>query len=101
MTQIFSQYVSRKAMALIVLEGVLIAAALTFGVKLRFWNDPAGFEFYTMLPDFAIQALAVMLCVQISFYYYELYDLHNAWRPSEQYIRLAQSVGGACVLLSI
>jgi len=101
MTQIFSQYVSRKAMALIALEGVLIAAALTFGVKLRFWNDPASFEFYTMLPDFAIQALAVMLCVQISFYYYELYDLHNAWRPSEQYIRLAQSLGGACVLLSI
>ncbi len=100
MVQIFSQYVSRKAVVLIALEGGLIAAALTFGVKLRFWNDPASFEFYTMLPDFAIQALAVMLCIQVSFYYYELYDLHISWRPSEQYIRLGQSLGGACVLLS-
>jgi sugar transferase (PEP-CTERM system associated) len=100
MVQIFSQYISRKAVVLIALEGCLIAAALTFGVKLCFWDDPASFEFYTMLPDFAIQALAVMLCIQVSFYYYELYDLHTSWRPSEQYIRLGQSLGGACVLLS-
>jgi len=86
---------------LIALEGCLIAAALTFGVKLCFWNDQASFEFYTMLPDFAIQALAVMLCIQISFYYYDLYNLHTSWRPSEQYIRLGQSLGGACILLSI
>jgi sugar transferase (PEP-CTERM system associated) len=41
-----------------------------------------------------------MLCIQVSFYYYDLYTLHNSWRPSEQYIRLGQSLGGACVLLS-
>lgn len=101
MVQVLSQYVSRKAMLLVTAEGILIAAALLFGVKLRFWSDPGAFAFYTMLPDFAVQVLAVMICFQVSFYYNELYEPHAVWRPIERLDRLRQALGLGCVLIGL
>jgi sugar transferase (PEP-CTERM system associated) len=97
--QIFNRYVSYKALLLVALEGTLILLAILFGIKLRFWNDPDAFRIYTELPDFAVQALTVMLCLQVCFYYNELYDTNEVWHPAEHLIRLGQAMGAACLLL--
>jgi sugar transferase (PEP-CTERM system associated) len=97
--QIFNRYVSYKAVLLVALEGMLILLAILFGIKLRFWNDPDAFRIYTELPDFAVQALTVVLCLQICFYYNELYATNEVWHPSEHLIRLGQAMGAACLLL--
>jgi sugar transferase (PEP-CTERM system associated) len=97
--QIFNRYVSYKAVLLVVLEGMLILFAILFGIKLRFWNDPVAFRIYTELPDFAVQALTVVLCLQVCFYYNELYATNEVWHPSEHLIRLGQAMGAACLLL--
>lgn len=99
MIRVFSQYVSLKSICLMLWEGVLIVACLTSGAKLRFWSDPVGFDVYTMLPDFAAQALVSVIVFQICFYYNELYDLQVIRRRSEQMLRLWQALGAACMLL--
>jgi sugar transferase (PEP-CTERM system associated) len=99
--QIFNRYVSYKAVLLVALEGLLILLAILFSVKLRFWNNPEAFRVYTELPDFAVQALTVILCLQICFYYNELYATNEVWHPSEHLIRLGQSMGAACLLLGL
>lgn len=99
MIRIFSQYVSVKSLLLMLLESLVIALSLVCGVKLRFWNEPGEFEFYTMLPDFGAQALIVIVIFQVCFYYNDLYDLSAVRRRSEQLIRLCQSLGAACLLL--
>ncbi len=99
MFQIFNRYVSHKAVLLVALEGMLILLAILLGIKLRFWDDPDAFRIYTELPDFAVQALTVVLCLQICFYYNELYATNEVWHPSEHLIRMGQSMGAACLLL--
>lgn len=99
MFQIFNRYVSYKAVLLVVLEGMLILLAILLGTKLRFWNNPDAFRIYTEMPDFAVQALTVVLCLQICFYYNELYATSEVWHPSEHLIRLGQAMGAACLLL--
>jgi sugar transferase (PEP-CTERM system associated) len=99
--QIFNRYVSYKAVLLVALEGMLILLAILFSVKLRFWNNPEAFRVYTEMPDFAVQALTVILCLQICFYYNELYATNEVWHPSEHLIRLGQAMGAACLLLGL
>lgn len=101
MFQILNRYVSYKAVLLVALEGMLILLAILSSVKLRFWNNPEAFRVYTELPDFAVQALTVILCLQICFYYNELYATNEVWHPSEHLIRLGQSMGAACLLLGL
>lgn len=101
MIRVFSQYVSAKSLLLVVLEGLLIALSLVFAVKLRFWNQPEEFEFYTVLPDFGSQVLFIVLVFQMCFYYNDLYDLHAVRRRGEQLILLGQALGAACLLLGL
>jgi len=97
--RIFSQYVSSKSILLVILEGILIAVSMICAVKVRFWNDPGEFEFYTVLPDFAAQTLFVVITFQICFYYNDLYNLNAIQRRGEQVIRLGQSLGAACLMV--
>jgi len=101
MIRIFSQYVSVKSLLLAVLEGILMAAALVGGVKLRFWGDPAAFEAYTAWPDFALQAFVIVLILQACFYYNDLYDLTAVRGRSDQVLRVGQSLGAACLILGL
>jgi sugar transferase (PEP-CTERM system associated) len=101
MVRIFSQYVSVKSILLVLLESVLITFSVLCGVKLRFWSDPAAFQDYTALPDFAFQCLIIVVIFQLCFYYNDLYDLNTVRRRSEQLIRSGQSVGAACLILGL
>src|ERR1022692_1575340 len=99
MIRIFSRYVSPKSLLLIVLEAGLLVLALVCGVRLRFWNSPSEFAFYTQLPDFAWQGLVFAGIFQICFYYSDLYDLRAIRHRHEQLISLGQSLGAGCLLL--
>jgi sugar transferase (PEP-CTERM system associated) len=99
MIRIFSQYVSPKSVLLIVLEAGLLVLALVCGVRLRFWNSPPEFAFYTQLPDFAWQGLLFAGIFQICFYYSDLYDVRAIRHRNEQLISLGQSLGAGSLLL--
>jgi sugar transferase (PEP-CTERM system associated) len=99
MIRIFSQYVAPKSLLLILLEAGLMVLALACGVRLRFWNNPSEFEFYTQLPDFAWQGLVFAFIFQICFYYSDLYDLSVIRRRHEELLCLGQSLGAGSLLL--
>lgn len=101
MIRILNQYASPKTILLMVLEGGLIAASIILSIRLRFWNDPALFRHYVHAPLFIWQAAVIVACFQICFYYNDLYDLSIKVRRSRQFIRLAQALGAACVLLGL
>ncbi len=101
MVRIFSQYVSLKSILLVMLEGVLMALALICAVKTRFWNDPATFRDYTILPEFGLQAAILVAVFQVCFYYNDLYNLSVVRRRSELLIRLWQSLGAGCLILGL
>jgi len=101
MIRIFSQYVSVKSLLLMLLEGILIALSLVCGVKVRFLNEPDEFEYYTAMPDFAIQVAVVVVVLQVCFYYNDLYRLAAVGRRGEQVARVGASLGAACLLLGL
>jgi len=101
MIRIFSQYVAPKSLLLILLEAALMVLALVCGVRLRFWNNPSEFEFYTRLPEFAWQGLVFASIFQICFYYSDLYDLKMIRHRHEQLICLGQSLGAGSLVLGL
>ncbi|MBI1791139.1 MAG: TIGR03013 family PEP-CTERM/XrtA system glycosyltransferase [Acidobacteria bacterium] len=101
MIRVFNQYVSTKSLLLILLEAILIALSFVAGAKLRFWNDPVGFEAQTALPEFAFRCLIGAMLLQACFYLNHLYDAQVTANRGEQVMRLIESVGAACLLLGI
>lgn len=99
MIRIFNQYVSPKSLLLMLTEGGLIALALACALRLRFWNNPDEMQTLVLFPDIAIQALVIILIVQLCFYYSDLYNLTALRGRSEQLICLGQSLGSACLVL--
>src|SRR4051812_48166012 len=99
MIRVFSQYISPKAICLMLWETFLILFCLGLAAKVRFWSDPYEFSSYMLLPEFAIQAFVILVIYQVCFYYNELYDLHVVRRRSEQIWRLAEALGAGCILL--
>ena len=75
MIEIFSQYFPIRTLLLAVMETLIVAVAVVCGAKLRFWNDPAEFEAYIHLPNFALQLIPVLGVFQVTFHYAKLYDL--------------------------
>jgi sugar transferase (PEP-CTERM system associated) len=101
MISFLSQYISSKSLVRVALESVLITLALWSGAWLRFWNSPDEFDYYTRLPEFAVQILVFVIILQMCFYYGNLYDLTVVRRRNWQLICLGQSLGVACVLLGV
>jgi sugar transferase (PEP-CTERM system associated) len=101
MIRIFSQDMSAKSLLLAGLERVLIVAALVCGTKLRYWNDPLGFDSYTRLPDFGIQALVFVAILQICLYYSDCYDLRVVRKLDVRLASLGQAIGAGSILLAV
>ena len=101
MLQVYSHHLSPKAMLLAFTESALIALSLLAGMKLRFLDDGAAFEYYTLLPDFAVQALVVVLTFQVCFYYNDLYDLTRTRSQNELLLRIGEALGAGCLLLGL
>lgn len=101
MIRLLNQYVAVKSILLVMLESLLVALSLVGAALLRFRNDRLEFEGYVTSPLFPVQAVVVVIMVQLCFYYNDLYDFHALRRRQEQFISLGQSMGQACVLLGI
>lgn len=67
------------------------------GAYLRFLGEPASFYHYEFL---VLKALLIVACVQLSLYYFDLYDLKAFRSNIELGIRLLQSLGVSSILLA-
>lgn len=96
--KIFNQYVPLRKFAFILLESVFIMGMVILGAFLRFLGDPTNFSNYEYL---FLKALLIVVTVQLSLYYFDLYDLKIFRRNFELAIRLLQSLGVSSILLAI
>ena len=70
---------------------------MILGAYLRFLGHPTSFYHFEYL---ILKALLIVACVQLSLYYFDLYDLKIFRRNIELGIRLLQSLGVSSILLA-
>jgi len=95
--RIFDQYIPVRKIAFFFLESIFIGGMVMLGAYLRFLGDPTGFYHYEYL---ILKALLIVACVQLSLYYFDLYDLKAFRSNIELGIRLLQSLGVSSILLA-
>jgi sugar transferase (PEP-CTERM system associated) len=95
--RIFDQYIPVRKIAFFFLESIFIGGMVILGTYLRFLGDPTGFYHYDYL---IVKALLIVTCVQLSLYYFDLYDLKAFRSNIELGIRLLQSLGVSSILLA-
>ncbi len=100
MLRIFSQYVSRRTLFFLIADTLLMTACIPLAYRLRFSDDIESYRYFTALPDFAYQVIAVVGCFQICAYYNELYNARLEWSISDQFFRLSQALGFGCFVLA-
>jgi sugar transferase (PEP-CTERM system associated) len=96
--KIFNQYVPLQKIGFILLETVFIMGMVILGAYLRFLGDPASFSDLEYL---FLRALLIVAAVQLSLYYFDLYNLKIFRRSVELAIRLLQSLGVSSIVLAI
>ncbi|MGQ9647307.1 MAG: TIGR03013 family XrtA/PEP-CTERM system glycosyltransferase [Thermodesulfobacteriota bacterium] len=96
--RIFNQYVPLRKLAFILLETAFILGMVLLGAYVRFLGDPADLfsDQYLFL-----KALLIVAAVQLSLYYFDLYDLRIFRSNVELSIRLLQSLGVSSILLAV
>lgn len=100
MFRIFDQYVSRKTGFVVAGDSLSIVGSILLGYKIRFWNDPESFDFYTQQPDLTLRCLAILAVFQVCAYYNELYRAQDQLSASDQFFRLTQATGVGCFFLA-
>jgi len=95
--RIFDQYIPIRKIAFFFLESLFIGGMVILGAYLRFLGHPTSFYHYEYL---ILKALLIVACVQLSLYYFDLYDLKIFRRNIELGIRLLQSLGVSSILLA-
>jgi len=95
--RIFDQYIPVRKIAFFFLESIFVAGMVFLGAYLRFLGDPIGFYHYEYL---ILKAVLIVACVQLSLYYFDLYDLKAFRSNIELAIRLLQSLGVSSILLA-
>jgi sugar transferase (PEP-CTERM system associated) len=95
--RIFDQYIPVRKIAFFFLESIFIGGMVILGAYLRFLGEPAGFHHYEFL---ILKALLIVACVQLSLYYFDLYNLKAFRSNIELGIRLLQSLGVSSILLA-
>src|SRR4030042_3349136 len=96
--KIFNQYVPLRKLTFILLESLFILGVVIFGAYLRFLGDPSGFHTYGYL---VLKALLVVAIIQLSLYYFDLYDLKIFRSNFEVAVRLIQSLGVSSIFLAV
>ena len=96
--KIFDQYIPIQKIVFFFLESAFIAGMVILGAYLRFLGDPISFYTYEYL---ILKALLIVACVQLSLYYFDLYDLKVFRSNFELTIRLLQSLGVSSIILAI
>jgi sugar transferase (PEP-CTERM system associated) len=96
--KVFNQYLPFRRLAFFVLESFLIMGMIVLGAFLRFLGNPISFYTYESL---ILKALLIVACVQLSLYYFDLYELKVFRSNIELGIRLLQSLGVSSILLAV
>jgi sugar transferase (PEP-CTERM system associated) len=96
--KIFNQYVPLRKIGFILLETVFIMGIVLLGAYLRFLADPINFSLYEYL---FLKALLIVVTIQLSLYYFDLYDLKIFRSNFELSIRLLQSLGVSSIILAV
>jgi sugar transferase (PEP-CTERM system associated) len=99
MFKVFSQYFPAKALFLAITETVLVSGSVLAAVYLHY-PDPFLADEVIFDRFFPARVGFIVLLVQLCSYYNDLYDLTTVCRRSELAIRLIQSVGMWCLLLT-
>src|SRR5437667_2450330 len=89
------QRVTWRSVTLITFDGVLIAAAIGAGVRLRL-----GAPSWTG-PDLVSKILLMTLVCQACLYWRDMYDFRAFGRPSDLLIRVLQSTGATALVLAL
>jgi sugar transferase (PEP-CTERM system associated) len=95
--RIFNQYIPVRKIAFFFLESLFIGGMVILGAYLRFLGHPEAFYQYEYL---ILKAVLIVACVQLSLYYFDLYDLKAFRSNIELGIRLLQSLGVSSILLA-
>lgn len=96
--RIFNQYIPLRKLLFFLLETIFIMGMVILGAYLRFFGDLISFSHYEYLMQ---KALLITASVQLSLYYFDLYDLKIFRNNFELAIRLLQSLGVSSILLAI
>jgi len=96
--RIFNQYIPTRKLAFFFLESIFILGMVVLGAYLRFLGDIASFSSYESL---FLKALLIVASVQLSLYYFDLYDLKIFRSNIELGIRLLQSLGVSTIVLAV
>jgi sugar transferase (PEP-CTERM system associated) len=95
--KIFNQYIPIRKVGFIFFESLLILGMVFLAVLVRF---NGSFGLFLPLPDFFSRALVVMVVVQLSFHYFDLYTLRKYQRTGELIFRVLQALGASFILLA-
>ena len=102
MVRIFHRNVSRLRIILFCFESLLIFGILNLVNTARFLYRGGVFSLWVLdAREFLLKALTILVVCQACMYFNELYDHRILRRRREMTIRLLQSFGIACILLSL
>ena len=95
--RIFNQYIPSRKFAFFLLESFLILVVVLLGTYFRFRGDTTGFWSY---PNLFWKAILVVGIIQLSLYYFDLYDFKIFRNNFELAIRLLQALGVSSIILA-
>jgi sugar transferase (PEP-CTERM system associated) len=96
--KVFNQYIPFRKLVFFFLETFFIFGMVILGTYIRFFGEIGGFEVYEGL---FLKTLVIVAAVQLSLYYFDLYDLKIYRSNIELGIRLLQSLGVSSILLAV
>jgi FlaA1/EpsC-like NDP-sugar epimerase len=96
--KVFNQYIPFRKLVFFFFETFFIFGMVILGTYIRFFGEIVGFEGYAGL---FLKTLVIVAAVQLSLYYFDLYDLKIYRRNIELGIRLLQSLGVSSILLAV
>jgi sugar transferase (PEP-CTERM system associated) len=105
--RIFNKYIPFHKLAFFLIDSIFIMGTVMLGAYLRFfiladyfpfWGDPTRFVTYGYLFP---KTLLIMATIQLSLYYFDLYDFKIFRSNLELVIRLLQSLGVASIVLAV
>jgi sugar transferase (PEP-CTERM system associated) len=100
MIRVFNQYVSTKALLLMMSEAILIVTSLIAAAMLRASASTLDVGALALAPNIAFQITLVLVILQICFYYNDLYAPRALCNRGEHMRRFLQSVGVACLMMA-
>jgi sugar transferase (PEP-CTERM system associated) len=98
MISVFNQYVSVKHILLICFQSLLIVLSIFMAARLRFWNQEAQFLQYAWSPEFVLHVLTVFVVIEGCCF---CYNVNASKAATDQFLRLAQALGVAYVMLCL